>query len=183
MPKIYDPTKRQAYEDLWVALITSCFNGQRLHYTEPSIQFDDRIGKATALVFKIKQRIDRGHLRDLMDLEFGTVRKNIPKGIDVDLYMNRICHEIKEATWEDSKRPFSHRINFKWPTAPFEEWLEERHDRHWMTAQWFSDSDYYSDFAILLSVYAPIDDDDIEGYKYDWGSAITLTKMGEGIQY
>jgi len=184
MPKIYDTGKRQVYEDLWVAIITSCFNGQRIHYTEPSIQFDDRIGMATGLVFKIKQQIRRGDLQDLMDLEFGTAKKNIPRGIDLDLYMNRICQEIKEATWEDSKRPFSHRINFKWPAAPIEEWLEETHDCHWMTAKWFSDNDkHYGNFAILLSVYAPIPDNDIQKYKDSWGSAIVLTKLGEGIQF
>jgi hypothetical protein len=64
-----------------------------------------------------------------------------------------------------------------WPASPFEEWLEDSVQFHWMTAQWFAQSDtWWGDYAILLSVFVPVLTS-IEEFRNDYGNAFVMTKL------
>lgn len=181
MRKLADPPNRSFYEREWESLFDLAYNGQRTYYTNPTIETDPRLDRPVANLFTIRQTIQEEQIDSLMNIEFGPYknRKKYSKNyVENDLYLNRLCDEIKERTWTHAKMPISGRITFEWPSCEFDRWLEETHEYHWMTATWqrFGDKWFSGDFEVLTTVWAPVLMD-LDEYDSQWGQAIVMTKM------
>jgi len=156
----------KSFEDLNSKLYDSIFSGQRLYYTDIDVQ-DTHV-----TLFNVRQRIDYTFLHKLKNVEYDYQNK-----IDVPTYMSIICNRLQEWSLKHDDLTFDEVFD-KWPASPFEEWVSEQHTNFWISCQYFSDSDQYgtSDYALLLSVKSAITSD-IEQYKHEYGSALTLTKL------
>jgi len=150
-------------------------SGQRIHYSHPTIELDERGKKHVSTIFKIKQRIPKTLVEEVAAAEIG----KSPTVQETDKYMDRLCESIKDYTMDKQHVPIGQRVSHMWPTGPHEEWLDSVHDKHWMTGQWFTGSDNgHLDYALLLTVKAPIDNISPEEYEKAWGEAFVLTKLG-----
>lgn len=163
-----------SYNQLWRSLYVAAINGQRIHYSKPSFEKDEQ-QRDVCTIFKIKQRIHFTDIEDLHGYEHDRTFKNVK---DLDKYMDLLCKEIESHTRKMSSRPIGQRITHMWPTGPFEEWIDETHHEHWMTANWFKDeSRQFSDYATVISVKAPITIP-LKDYEQEYGEAFVMTKIG-----
>ena len=168
------------YNALFDSIYVVALSGQRLYYPDPIITFNDALGVDVCTVFKIKQRISRDAANDLFEMEFdrkSATYKQLGEN-RTDLILDRLRDRIKSHTMTTSKTPLRERFATSWPASPFEEWLDETVEYHWMTAEWFKrEDDLWSDYAVMTSVHVPILGDRAE-FISNYGGTFVLTKMG-----
>ena len=169
--------KTAVYDRIWRDLYVLAMNGTRVYYPEPQYFMQEQLGVKCCTVFKMKQLIMADLLQDLKFEEFGKVNKDWRK-IGNDLYADRLKQEIAAHSWNNSHRKLSQTITNQWPATPFENWLEDKVDRFWMTAQWFQTENPHdgSDFAFLVSVHVPLTVPQAE-WDADYGEAFVMTKL------
>lgn len=174
--------KTATYDRLWRDLFVTLMGGQRIYYPEPQYFIQEQLGRRCATIFKIKQAIPNGLFNDLLIEEYPDKKKR-PHGIQTDLYANRLKLEVAEKTWNNAKRPLSQRITYEWGITPFEEWLEETCEWHWMTAEWFQTQenghDPFGDYAFMISVHTPLLMPQAE-FDEAYGEAFVMTKLMHG---
>jgi hypothetical protein len=152
--------------------------GIRIYYPEPHYFIQEQLGVKCCTIFKMKQRVPAGLLSDLRAAEHKDKKPAALRSIGLDLYANRLKDEIVRKTWATANRPLSQRITYEWPASPFEEWLDENVQTHWMTAEWFQESGMgpEGDFAFMISVHAPINCTQQE-WDEAYGEAFVMTKL------
>lgn len=166
------------YEARINELYTLATSGQRIYFPELSYINVEGVQHPVAILFKMKNRLPGDIIEDCLLAEYPN-RDSRPKGVGPELYLNRLSDLVKERTWQNLNQKFSERVTFSWPASTLEEWMEEKHDCHWMTMQWFrneSNSGFSFDYASLTTVYVPIRES-IEEYNDEYGSAFVMTKL------
>ena len=155
----------------------SLMGGIRIYYPQPKYFMQEQLGRQCCTVLKMKQLVPAGLLHDLRNAEY-SLKDQKGRKVGLDLYANRLKDHVASYTWNKKKRPLSQSITYEWPASPFEEWLEENVDWHWMPAEWFQDEEMgpESDFAFMVSVHVPllIPKDEWDG---DYGEAFVMTKL------
>jgi len=173
--------KTATYERLWRDLYVTLLNGQRVYYPEPQYFMQEQLGRRCCTIFKMKQLVPNELLMDLLVEEYP--EEKMRRNIQTDLYANRLKQEIAEKTFNDAKRPLSQRITNQWLSNPFEEWLEEKCQWHWMTAEWYQDRedghDPFGDYAFMVSVHTPVLQS-VESFDEEYGEAFVMTKLMYG---
>jgi hypothetical protein len=157
-----EPDLAQLQEELYITALA----GQRVYYPHATIMYDDVLRQDSALVFKIRSVIPYHKLRD------NALYK------DTNRTMDWLVTEIETQTRDSMDCRLSRRIDNQWPATVFEEWLESSFDQHWMTAKWYKSrpGDTYDDYALMTSVYVPINTSRVE-FDKEYGSAFTMTKL------
>jgi hypothetical protein len=150
-------------------LYITALAGQRVYYPHASIMYDETVQQDSALVFKIKAVISYDMLRH------NALYK------DTNKTMDWLTAKIETQTRDSMSCKFSKRIDNQWPSTVFEEWLEHTFDQHWMTAKWYKAPvqgyiDDFDDYALMISVYVPINSSRAE-FDKDYGGAFTMTKL------
>lgn len=177
-----------AYERQLHRLFSTAINGERILYTDPS--FEQEGDRVSCVVFKIKSLLPEERLTGLMsgldlhntsgsrwEIPQSNIIPILPQQRPINAAMHHLQHYTKIFTQETTRQPFSKRIEWEWPSNPFEEWLEQTCDSHLMTMSYFK-HDYSYDYASIIRVTVPVTDQN--QFDYDYRNAILMTNLTYG---
>lgn len=188
-----DAREQAGYDSLIDAMVAKAMGGSRIYYSEPSFEYNQQLNKQVCTIFKIKSRLSQENIWDLKEFDGGNKPKFGEPGFlekptqaanerSDEYCANHFCDLIKHLTLSNLGVKLIDRVDHFWPASPFDEWLDEEHAQHWMTAETFTDPDVmFGDFALMITVYAPVEGD-LEEYKARYGQAFIMTKLGMDLE-
>jgi hypothetical protein len=171
-------TKMQTYDynKLFRSICVMIVNGERVYYSDPTIEYDNRLDGDACVVFKIRTVIPIDFVVELVHAQKTIIKKDNPHSHYHGLAMTEICNHVKKQTWDTRNTAFSKRITHMWGASTFEEWLDD-HDTHWMEPEWFKDEDNeFSHYAVITMVKIPVKSSRKE-FEDDYGSSFVMTKL------